>query len=349
MTDPVPVRAETTLPSPVTTTLTGVQKALVFLVSVDEDVATRVIAHLDPGELERIRRASESTAAVPQSAVHAVQREFLANLRGGGTTSLLGSERYLERLVRSALGDSRARELFPKEPPTPADALPAYRRLPAKTLAALLEAEHPQTIALLLTQLEPDHGAETLALLPEHVRAEVVLRVGHLEAVPEQILEQLETEFRSHLDRARKDIQRKVDGKEAAAGILKRLGQDESQALLERVAEADSAMAESLQQALFTFADLIRMDTRGMQQLLKEVPTDQLVLALKTASDDLKNKVLSNLSTRAADMLREDLALLGPTRIADVEAAQRAIVDIALQLERDGRVTIAREGGGGYV
>jgi flagellar motor switch protein FliG len=108
-------------------------------------------------------------------------------------------------------------------------------------------------------------------------------------------------------------------------------------------------MADQLQQALFTFQDLARMDARGMQQLLKEVPTDQLLLALKTASDELKNKVLSNLSSRAADMMREDLALLGPTRIADVEAAQRQIVEAALNLERDGRVTIARDGAGAYV
>jgi flagellar motor switch protein FliG len=162
-----------------------------------------------------------------------------------------------------------------------------------------------------------------------------------------QILNELDTEFRGHLERVQSEHQTKVDGKEAATGILKRLAQDQSQALLEELAATDATMADELQQALFTFADLNRMDARGMQQLLKEVPTDQLVLALKSASEELKNKVFANLSSRAADMLREDLALLGPTRIADVEAAQRAIVEAALQLERDGRVTIARDGGGG--
>lgn len=329
--------------------LRGSQKAMLFLVSLDEDVATRVIAHLDPSDLERLRSASECTHEVPEAAVSRVQREFLARVRGGHSTSLAGSNRYLERMVRNALGEGRASEIFPREPKTPEDALPAYRRLPPALLASLLESEHPQTVALVLSQLEAERAADTLKLLPEGSRAEVLLRIGHLEEVPEQILGELDVEFRTHLDRVQADAQKKVDGKEAATGILKRLAQEQSQALLEELAQADAPMADKLQQALFTFADLSRMDARGMQQLLKEVPTDQLVLALKSASEELKNKVFSNLSSRAADMLREDLSLLGPTRIADVEAAQRSIVETALELERDGRVSIAREGAGQYV
>jgi flagellar motor switch protein FliG len=347
-------RVQSELPMPSTATdddllLNGSQKALLFLVSIDEDVATRVIAHLEPKELERLRGASASMHSVPDAAVTRVQREFLAQVKNGVATSLAGSERYLQRLVRNALGDNKASEIFLPAPKTPEDQLPAYKRLPPPVLAAVLETEHPQTTALVLSQLSAERAAETLNLMPEAVRAEVVLRIGHLEEVPQQILAELDVEFRSHLERMESDQQTKVDGKEAATGILKRLAQEQSQALLEELAATDATMADKLQQALFTFADLNRMDARGMQQLLKEVPTDQLVLALKSASEELKNKVLSNLSSRAADMLREDLALLGPTRIADVEAAQRSIVETALQLERDGRVTIVRDGGGDYV
>ena len=329
--------------------LTGSQKALLFLVSIDEDVATRVIAHLEPGELERLKAASAATHSVSDAMVTRVQREFLGNVKNGVATSLAGSDRYLQRLVRNALGETRASELFLPVRTTPEDELPAYQRLPAPVLASVLETEHPQTTALVLSQLSPERAAETLNLMPEAIRAEVVLRIGHLEEVPEQVLAELDTEFRAHLDRAQANHQTKVDGKEAATGILKRLAQDQSQALLEELAATDATMADKLQQALFTFADLERLDARGMQQLLKKVPTDQLVLALKSSSEELKNKVLSNLSSRAADMLREDLALLGPTRISDVETAQRSIVETALQLERDGVVSIARDGGGAYV
>ena len=329
--------------------LTGSQKALLLLVSIDEDVATRVIAHLEPGELERLRVASSATHSVSDAMVTRVQREFLGHVKNGVATSLAGSDRYLQRLVRNALGETRASEIFLPARTTPDDELPAYQRLPAPVLASVLETEHPQTTALVLSQLSAELAAETLNLMPEAIRAEVVLRIGHLEEVPEQVLAELDTEFRAHLDRAQSNHQTKVDGKEAATGILKRMAQDQSQALLEELAATDATMADKLQQALFTFADLERLDARGMQQLLKKVPTDQLVLALKSSSEELKNKVLSNLSSRAADMLREDLSLLGPTRISDVEAAQRSIVETALQLERDGVVSIARDGGGAYV
>jgi len=331
--------------------LTGPQKAMLLLVSLDEDVATRVIAHLEPGELTRLRAATESTRQVAPASIALVQKTFLAEAQSGGPTSLRGSDRYLERLVRNALGDGRASELFgaPRALPSDAADVPAYRQLPPTLLATLLESEHPQTIALVLSQLDGERGAALLAALPLEVRSDVMLRVGHLAEIPEQILTDIDRELRRHLERMNTDARRKIDGKDAATTILKRMAQDDSQALLEALAQTDAPMADQLQQALFTFQDLVRMDARGMQQLLKEVPTDQLVLALKTASEELKNKVLGNLSSRAADMLREDLALLGPTRIADVEAAQRQIVEAALGLERDGRVTIARDGVGAYV
>lgn len=332
-------------------TLSGAQRAMLLLVSLDEDVATRVIAHLDEGDLGRLRAASESTQTVKPQAVVEAQRTFLVEAQHGGPTSLRGSDKYLERLVRNALGDGKAHALFgPPPPPPPVDGQePAYRRLPPTLLASLLEKEHPQTIALVLSQLDSERGAALLSSLPTEIRSEVMMRVGYLAEVPEAILVEIDRELRVHLERLDSETRRKVDGKEAATAILKKMAQEDSQALLDELTQADAPMADKLQQALFTFQDLVRMDARGMQQLLKEVPTDQLLLALKTASEELKNKVLGNLSSRAADMLREDLALLGPTRISDVEAAQRQIVEAALALERDGRVTIARDGAGAYV
>lgn len=352
-TDPAP---KTGAAKPTTTALThhdqltGPLKAMLLLVSMDEDVATRVIAHFDDQDLEVLRKASESAVEVPTTSITVVQREFLSRVRSGLPANLKGSDRYLEKLVRNALGEGRAAQLFPpKDEIDVSSDGPAYRRLPPAILSRLLEKEHPQTIAVVLSQLDPERAAEAIVELPDELRADVLSRVGHLEFVPEQILGEIDAEFRGHLSSMKNDSRRKVDGKDAAAAILKRLGQDTSQQLLEFMSANDAPMAERLQQSLFTFADLIRMDARGMQQLLKEVPTDQLVLALKTSSEELREKIFASLSSRAAEMLREDLALLGPTKIADVEAAQRSIVETALNLERDGRVTIARDGGGDYV
>lgn len=326
------------------------EKALLLLVSLDEDVATRMIASLDDRELALLKQTIANMKDVPPAAITSAQREFIERIRAGVPTSLSGSEGYLRRLVSSAHGAERANALFepgggdaPKEIPSP------FALIPPKTLAGLLEREHPQTAALVLSQLEGVRGSEVLLALEPDLRRDVVLRLGHLESVPEAVLAEVEAEYRGHLARLADGGRRTVNGKDAAASLLKRVSQDESSALLDAIQETDNPMADALRQALFTFEDLRRVDVRGMQQLLKEVATDQLLIALKTASEEMRQKVFSSLSSRASDMLKEDLALLGPTRLSEVEAAQRTIVETALQLERDGRITIARDGGGDFV
>jgi flagellar motor switch protein FliG len=324
------------------------QKALLLLVSLDEDVATRMIASLDDRELALLKETIASMREVPAAAITSAQREFIERIRAGVPTSLSGSEGYLRRLVSSAHGAARAHALF--EPGSAQAASPSvFMQIPPKTLAGLLTREHPQTAALVLSQLEGTRGSEVLLALPEELRRDVVLRLGHLESVPDAVLAEVEAEYRVHQRRLEGAARRPVHGKDVAAALLKRVGQDESSALLDAMQENDGAMADSLRQALFTFEDLKAVDVRGMQQLLKEVATDQLLIALKTASEEIRQKVFSSLSSRAADMLREDLSLLGPTRLSDVEAAQRTIVETALQLERDGRITITRAGAGDFV
>lgn len=327
---------------------TGAQRAMLLLVSLDEDVATRIIANLSDPEVAVLRRTAESMREVPADTVTAVHKDFLSRIRSGLPQSLKGSSAYLRRLVGNALGEGKAAELW-KEKKKISPGSTAFEQLDPGMLAILLEQEHPQTIAVVLSQLDPTKAADVLGRISPDRRSEIMLRLGRLESIPEQVLEDIEEEFAGHLVRLGDEKRRQVPGKDAAAGILKRLRQDESQQLIDEVAQNDAEIAETLKQALFTFEDLLRVEGRGMQQLLKEVPTDQLVLALKTASDELKEKIFSNLSSRAAEMLREDLELLGPTRLADVEGAQRSIVEIAINLEKDGRITIAREGGGDFV
>jgi len=327
--------------------LRGAQKAMLFLVSLDEEVATRVIANLSENEVTELRKATEALREIPAEALVGVHKEFLVRVRSGLPANLQGSGAYLRRLVGNALGEGKAAEIWADR-----NALPTgtpLAQLATSTLAALLDEEHPQTVAIVLSQLDAARAADVLVRTHPDRRADILERLGRLEDVPEAVLEEIEKEFAGHLARLGTERRRKVEGKDAAAGVLKRLKSDEARNLIDRIAEASPDIASTLEQSLFTFEDLLRVDGRGIQQLLKEVATDQLVLALKTASEELKEKVFGNLSSRAADMLREDISLLGPVRVADVEQAQRAIVESALALEREGRLTIAREGGADYV
>lgn len=329
--------------------LSGPHKAMLLLVSLDEDVATRVIANLQENEVAELRRATESLREVPHDTLLAVHRDFIQRVRGGLPQSLQGSGAYLRRLVGAALGEGKAAELWKDRRGVSKASSSAFQQIEPAMLAVLLDDEHPQTVAVVLSQLETGRAVEVLQKMNPARKSEILQRLGRLESVPESVLDAIETEFTGAVARLGEERRLDVKGKDAAANILKRMLPDDSNAILEEVAQTDEEVAGILRQALFTFEDLLRIEGRGMQQLLKEVPTDQLVLALKTASDELKEKVFGNLSSRAAEMLREDLQLLGPTRLADVENAQRTIVDAALELEKEGRITIAREGGGDLV
>ncbi|HJL20375.1 MAG TPA: FliG C-terminal domain-containing protein [Sandaracinaceae bacterium LLY-WYZ-13_1] len=325
----------------------GAQKALLFLVSLDEGVATRILAHLDDDEVRRLRDSSDMMTEAPPTAIKAVHHEFLARVRAGMPASLRGSHAYLRRLAGNALGEGRAAELWSDKPKSEGAA--AIARLENGVLEALLATEQPQTVAVVLSQLPAMKASELVERMDPARRGDVMLRLAQLESVPEAVLRDIEQAFQVHVETLSEVQRREIAGRKAAADIVKRLPNEVGEELLEALRGESADAADAIEKALFTFEDLTRVDSRGMQQLLKEIPTDQLVLALKTASEELKEKVFGNVSSRAADLLHEELELLGPVRLTDVEDAQQSIIQTALELERDGRIAIAREGGGDYV
>ena len=309
--------------------LSGAEKALLFLVSLDESIATRILGHLGDDEVKLLRDSSSAMTEAPPKAIKAVHHEFLERVRQGMPASLKGSSAYLRRLAGNALGEGRASELWSDKPKSEGAA--ALAKLETGVLQALLDAEQPQTVAIVLSQLPAAKASEIIEKMEAGRRQDVMLRLAQLESIPEAVFRDIEQAFQVHVEALAEVQRREIPGKKSAADIVKRLP------------------AEIGEEPLFTFEDLCRVDSRGMQQLLKEVATDQLTLALKTASDELKEKVFGNISSRAADLLHEELELMGPVKLSDVEEAQRGIIQIALDLEKDGRIAIAREGGGDYV
>jgi len=331
-----------------TTSLTGAQKALLFLVSLEENVATRILAHLEPSEIQRLKGASDSLSEASPGQVIAVHKEFLRAVGSGVPTRLRGSGAYLRRLAGKALGEGRVADIW-SDKKIGVGPVAALSGLDPSTLMAMIENEHPQTLAVVLSQIDPARSSELLPLFPMEKQAEIVRRMGHLKSVPESVIKEIEDQFAAELEALGNIAQRSFEGVESAADLIKRMDHDMTEALLDEVASEDEDLANELRKALFTFEDLIRVDGRGMQVLLKEVATDQLVLALKTSSEDLKESIFSNVSRRAAAMLHEELELLGPVRLSDVEIAQQSIVEVALNLEREKRITITREGDSDYV
>ena len=328
--------------------LTGAEKGLLFLVSLEERVATVVMGNLVEEELARLRKASDALTEVDARAITAVHLDFIEQVKAGVPASLKGSGAYLRRLAGKALGEGKVAAVWDNRP-LPEGPVAALAQLDIPTIMALLEREKPQTLAVILSMFDAGRAAELVAHMEPGKQAEIVARMAKLEAVPESTIREIEEQFAAELMALGKDDQRSLAGMQAAAGLIKRLESDVSESLMEQLESIDEDMADQLKKSLFTFEDLLRVDGRGMQQLLKEIATDQLVLALKSASDDLKEKIFGNVSSRAAALLREELTLLGPVRLADVEEAQQAICAVAVQLEQDGRITIASEGGGDYV
>lgn len=325
----------------------GPDRALLFMVSLDEYVATKVLGYLSDDEVRRLRASSEHVEEAPTSVLNAVYYDFLKRVRAGLPAALTGSSAYLRRLTGNALGEGRAAELWSDD--LPSNGAEAIARLENTVLEALLEKEQPQTVAVVLSQLPNGKAAEIVERMEPTRRADVMLRLARLESVSETVLQEIEKSFEAHV-KSMADVRRRdISGKDAAAGIVKRLPNEVGEELLESLRTENEEAAEQIERALFTFEDLMRIDSRGIQTLLKEVPTDQLTLALKTATEDIKEKILGNISSRAADLIHEELELMGPVRLSEVETAQQAIVQVALQLEKDGRIMIAREGGGDFV
>lgn len=328
--------------------MTGAQRALLFVVSLDEGVATRVLSHLSDEEVKLLRQTSESHVNATPRALAAVHRDFLARVREGAPRVLMGSNAYLRRLAGNALGEGRAAEVW-SEVSAPKGGIAELARLEPSVVAELLVQEQPQTTAVVLSQLPSAHAAKVVERLPPEQQGEVLLRLTRLESIPEPVLRDIEHAFLGHLRDLSAVSRHDIPGRQSAADIMKRLPDELGREVLEIIREQSPELAEGIERALFTFEDLARIDSRGLQQLLKEVPTDQLVLALKTASELMREKIFGNVSSRAADMLREELSLLGAVRVSDVEQAQYSIIQTALHLEREGRIQIAREGTGDYV
>ncbi len=318
--------------------LTGVEKAATLLSIVGEDAATEIFKHLDPIELGRIIPMMSRVKVSPEM-LATVLEEFQDKT---GTALMSVDDEYIKKILNKAFGDEQAKKLIEKIE-SGASAFDVLRWLDSSAIATMLTREHPQTIAIILAHLEPVQAAEVLGKLPEHLKIDVSLRIASLDQISPSVLEELEDVLQTQLQTYTRG--RKIGGIRTVAEILNQLDRSSEDLILKNIEEKDQILADEIRKLMFTFDDLNTIDDRGIQMILKEITTDDLALALKATSDELKDKVFRNMSQRAVQILKDEIDAKGAVRITDVEKAQMNIVRVAKRLEEEGKIIIGGKGG----
>lgn len=330
-----------------TTTLSGSERAAVFLMSLSEKDAAQVMKHMPVGEIQKLGAAMARLRGISREQAEQVLQQFTDSVQQ--EAPLAGnSPRFIQRLLTQSLGEDKARSLLDRLLDQQPQGLDSLQLMDPKEVADLIHREHPQVIAIVLAGLEPAKAGQVLAQLPVRTSTDIVLRIGRMSEIPQPAIEELDSVMQQRFSQAGNFKVMPLGGVRSAAEILNQVAKDAEQQIIESLTSADPELAEQIQESMLVFENLIELDDRGMQALLREISTDILILALKGAEPAMHDKVLANMSKRAAEILRSDMEARGPVRISEVEAAQREIVGTARRLADEGALML-RTGGDEFV
>jgi flagellar motor switch protein FliG len=310
--------------------MSGLQKAAIFFMSIDEDTVVEIFRHMEPKEVEHITNQMAKLGKVPAEDVQQVLDEFDNHVSAPDIIPTSSSE-YLKRLLAKAFGERQA-------------AVRALQELDPRTLLNLIGNEHPQIVAFIIAHLPAQAAGQVLSGLTENQRADVLSRIINLDTFSPEVITEIEGVLMGKMSSMRGMGNQRVGGLQVAIDLLNQMDRTTMNSALAKIAEEDVELAEEINKRLFSFDDLAAMDNRGLQVLLKEVGREDLLLALKTSSDEIKQRIFKNMSERAAQMLREDLDAQAPVRLRDVEKAQHNIIVIARKLEAEGKISISGRG-----
>lgn len=325
--------------------LSGAQKVALFLRLLDEETAAEILRHLGDDEVARIHRADTDLGDAEPELIREVARELGDRLRqrlGGAGTARF---RRIENALRKAFDEERLRRILDRARAQRLRLDEVLADVDVTVLARVLSREYPQTAALVLSQLPPGMAATMLRAIPDDLRVEILARLARLDEISEEMLGQLAVGLQRELAGLKgSGFAQSMMGLDRAVQILMQLDRATENALLEALAERDEEVAEQIREHMFTFDDLLNVDDRGIQTVLRNIETRTLVLALKGASEEIKEKFLKNVSQRVAASILEDLETLGPVRLSEVEAAQQAIANAARELIDRGEIMVAGRG-----
>jgi flagellar motor switch protein FliG len=323
----------------------GTDRAAILLLSLGEQEAAEVMKHMGAKDVQRIGAAMTQLQNISRQDVSAILGDFTQTVEN--QTSLgVGVDDYLRKVLIGALGEDKAsgvidRILFGRS----SKGLEALKWMDARAVSELIRQEHPQIISIVLAYLDADQSAEILSQFPEWLRADVIMRIATLDGIQPHALHELdeviEKQFAGKTGALKTSV---IGGLKTASNILNFMDASQENSLIEHIKKVDDALGVKIQDLMFVFADVIEIDDRGMQELLRAVPGEKLLLAMKGADDGLKEKIFRNMSQRAAEMLKDDLESKGPVRLSEVEGAQKEILAIVRKMSEAGTIQLGGKG-----
>jgi len=323
--------------------MSGLEKSALLLNVLGNQVTNQVFKKMKDNDVKRLVNAMGQVTKVPIPTVKTVLQAFYTEI--AEEDNLIFGHAQGRDFVLSTLGEERARTVLGQLAVLEGSrTLEALELVDPRTLANFLMNEHPQTVALILAHLEPDKKCEVLRRLPENIQTEVVLRIANLDFISPNLIAQVDEVLKQELATLGSIDTQQLGGVQPIAEMLNVMDKTSEQNIMARVEEKDPQLAEEIRKLMFVFEDISFIDDRGIQMILKEIGNDKLVIALKTAPEEIKDKIYKNLSKRAQDLLKDDLQSMPPVRISDVENAQQTIVNIAKRLEAEGKLVVSRAG-----
>jgi flagellar motor switch protein FliG len=322
----------------------GSEAAAILLMMLGDAEAAEILSHLEPHEVQHLGSAMFNVADVSESQVESVFNTFMTRTKAR-TTIGFGAAPRIRAVMEHALGAERAEGVLARiTPPTRSRALDALRWMDAKTIAALIEHEHPQIAALVLAHLEPPIAADVLQLLPAEVQPDVIYRVAKLESVTADALEELERILVKQVGRMASSPATSRGGASEAAKIMNNMRPGSDKTIIRTLGKVDKQLAARIEDEMFVFEDLMDLDEKNLGVLLRNVENEQLVVALKGADERLREKMLGCMSARAADSIRDEMNERGPMRLAEVHEAQKEVLATARRLADAGTLMLANRG-----
>ena len=325
--------------------LKPVEKAAIVMMLFGEEVAAEILKSLSPTEVQSLGAAMYGLSGVSHATVNAVLEEVFERLRNRSGLGV-GASQFVRSVLNDALGPTKAQSVLSRITPASSDRpIEILDWMDASSVAELIHDEHPQIVALVVASLEPAQGAEVLRLLPDDMQPEIVQRIARLTNVQPEALRDLEEVMQRKFNANTTLRSSQVGGVKAAARILNFSRQDMEQRVLREIRKDDKSLMEALQDNMFVFENLVKSGDRALQTLLREVDTEQLVLALKGADEAVRDRLLSCVSSRAAATIRDEMEAMGPVRLSVVQEAQKQIITTARRLADEDKITLAGRGG----
>ena len=329
----------------------GVERAAILLLSLGEAPAAEVLKHMAPKEVQKIGAAMAALTNVSRDQVGAVLENFTKAL-DNQTAIGVGSDEYIRKMLVQALGQDKAGGVIDRILlGGSSKGLEALKWMDPRAVAELIRLEHPQIIAIILSYLDSDQAADIIVHLPERVRIDVIQRIATLDGIQPSAMQELneimEKQFSGQNTSNVKSSG--VGGLKAAANILNLTEASKQAEIIAGIKAGDEKLAQNVEDLMFVFEDLVEIDDRGIQALLREISSDSLIIALKGAGEAMKDKIFKNMSKRAAEMLRDDLEVRPPVRLSEVETAQKEILGVARRLSESGEISLGGKGGEQYV